>query len=72
MTHPPPIAQPTLTGQMAILEPLRANHEASLLDAARDGQLWDMKVSVIPGPETVARYMPRRSRAGTLEPSCLS
>lgn len=71
MTHLPPIAQPTLTGRMAILEPLQVNHEAALLDAARDGQLWDLTVSVIPGPETVARYIAQAIAgrdAGTMMP----
>jgi RimJ/RimL family protein N-acetyltransferase len=71
MTHLPPIAQPTLTGRMAILEPLQVNHEAALLDAARDGQLWDLTVSVIPGPETVARYTAQAIAgrdAGTMMP----
>jgi N-acetyltransferase len=49
--------QPTLTGRITILRPLLASHEAALLDAARDGELWNLKVSVIPGPETVARYI---------------
>ena len=49
--------QPTLTGRITILRPLLAAHEAALLDAARDGELWNLKVSVIPGPETVASYI---------------
>ena len=49
--------QPTLTGRITILKPLLASHEAALLDAARDGELWNLKVSVIPGPETVAGYI---------------
>jgi N-acetyltransferase len=71
MTHLPPTAQPTLTGHMAILKPLQVSHEAALLDAARDGQLWDLKVSVIPGPETVARYIAQAIAgrdAGTVMP----
>jgi RimJ/RimL family protein N-acetyltransferase len=49
--------QPTLAGETAILEPLRAAHQTALLDAAKDGQLWNLKVSVIPGPPTIASYI---------------
>ena len=49
--------QPTLTGRITILRPLLAGHEPALLDAARDGELWNLKVSVIPGPENVAGYI---------------
>jgi N-acetyltransferase len=49
--------QPTLTGRITILRPLLAGHEPALLDAARDGELWNLKVSVIPGPENVASYI---------------
>jgi RimJ/RimL family protein N-acetyltransferase len=49
--------QPTLTGHITILRPLLAGHEPALLDAARDGELWNLKVSVIPGPENVASYI---------------
>jgi N-acetyltransferase len=57
MTHQSPSPQPTLTGRITVLRPLLATHEAALLDAARDGELWNLTVSVIPGPETVASYI---------------
>ena len=63
--------QPTLTGRITVLRPLLAEHEAALLDAARDGELWNLKVSVIPGPETVASYIAAAlagREAGTVMP----
>jgi N-acetyltransferase len=67
----PQSPQPTLTGRITVLRPLLAEHEAALLDAARDGELWNLKVSVIPGPETVASYIAAAlagREAGTVMP----
>lgn len=49
--------QPTLTGQIVELRPLQQEHAQALLDAAADGQLWNMKLTAVPGPETVDRYI---------------
>ncbi len=49
--------QPTLTGTTVELQPLQAEHAAQLVAAAADGELWNMKVTVIPGLETVAQYI---------------
>ena len=71
MNHQPQSPQPTLTGHVAILRPLLAGHAAALLDAARDGELWKLKVSVIPGPETVVSYIAAAlagREAGTVMP----
>ncbi|MFM0236364.1 GNAT family N-acetyltransferase [Paraburkholderia sediminicola] len=51
------LLQPTLTGQIVELRPLRQEHTQGLLDAAADGQLWNMKLTVVPGPETVGSYI---------------
>jgi len=51
------IAQPTLAGKLVELQPLRPEHAAALLNAAADGQLWNMKVTVVPGPETIEKYI---------------
>lgn len=51
------IAQPTLVGKLVELQPLRPEHAAALLNAAADGQLWNMKVTVVPGPETIEKYI---------------
>jgi RimJ/RimL family protein N-acetyltransferase len=67
----PQSPQPTLIGRITVLRPLLAEHEAALLDAARDGELWNLKVSVIPGPETVASYIAAAlagREAGTVMP----
>ena len=55
--HVSKITQPTLTGTTVELQPLQAEHAAKLVAAAADGELWNMKVTVIPGPETVAQYI---------------
>lgn len=49
--------QPTLTGKAVELQPLQKEHAAQLVQAAADGELWNMKVTVIPGPDTVAQYI---------------
>ena len=53
----PQLIQPTLTGKLVELRPLQQEHADQLLRAAADGQLWNMKVTVIPGPETIASYI---------------
>ena len=57
MTSPSEDLQPHLRGRLVSLHPLQQEHEADLLDAASDGELWNMTVSIIPGPETVAAYI---------------
>ncbi len=52
---PPP--QPTLTGAHVELRPLQPEHAQALLDAAADGQLWNMTLTVVPGPDTVVKYI---------------
>lgn len=51
------LMQPTLTGNTVELRPLQREHAHSLLDAAADGQLWKMKLTVGPGPDTIASYI---------------
>jgi N-acetyltransferase len=53
----PPLVQPTLTGQSVELRPLEQEHTQGLLDAAADGQLWNMKLTVVPGPQTMGGYI---------------
>ena len=55
--HVSKITQPTLTGTTVELQPLQVEHAAKLVAAAADGELWNMKVTVIPGLETVAQYI---------------
>lgn len=49
--------QVTLTGNNVVLMPLQTEHAERLLQAAEDGELWNMKVTVIPGPSTVGQYI---------------
>lgn len=48
---------PILTGERVELRPLDASDRQALLDAAADGQLWNLKVTVVPGPETIDAYI---------------
>jgi RimJ/RimL family protein N-acetyltransferase len=49
--------QPTLTGETVELRPLQAHDASALLHAAADGELWNMTLTVVPGPDTVERYI---------------
>jgi RimJ/RimL family protein N-acetyltransferase len=65
------LTQPTLTGSTIELRPLEEAHRKALLDASADGALWTMKVTVVPGPETVDAYIATAlagQRAGTVMP----
>lgn len=65
------IEQIVLKGNTLELHPLQAEHAAQLVQAARDGELWNMKVTVIPGPDTVEAYMAKAlegRQAGTVMP----
>ncbi|RQT16994.1 GNAT family N-acetyltransferase [Burkholderia contaminans] len=48
---------PILTGERVELRPLDSSDRQALLDAAADGQLWNLKVTVVPGPETIDTYL---------------
>ena len=48
----------TLSGrQWAMLEPMEARHEAELLEAAKDGQLWKLWYTAVASPDAVMAYM---------------
>ncbi|SFB36214.1 Protein N-acetyltransferase, RimJ/RimL family [Collimonas sp. OK607] len=67
----PQFIQPTLVGKLVELLPLQPEHAAALLNAAADGQLWDMKVTVVPGPGTIDKYIATAlegRQAGTVMP----
>ncbi|WP_321889794.1 GNAT family N-acetyltransferase [Paraburkholderia bannensis] len=62
---------PTLTGTTVELRALRETDAPALIEAAADGELWNLKVTVVPGPATVAAYIARAlegERAGTVMP----
>jgi RimJ/RimL family protein N-acetyltransferase len=63
--------QVSLVGQSVELRPLMREHAASLLHAAADGELWDMKVTIVPGPATIDAYLDTAlagREAGTVMP----
>jgi N-acetyltransferase len=67
----PPYDLPTLTGRAIELRPLRADDAPRLLAAASDGELWNLKVTVVPGPATVDAWIATALagvRAGTVIP----
>lgn len=49
--------RPTLTGHFIELRPLEGTHQDALLEASADDELWNMKVTVVPGPDTVDGYI---------------
>jgi RimJ/RimL family protein N-acetyltransferase len=51
--------QPVLTGTLVELRPLRQEDREALLAAAMDGELWNHKLTVIPGPDTIDAYLAR-------------
>lgn len=60
-----------LSGRHVTLRPLDAGDAGALLDAAGDGALWNMTLTVVPGPATVAAYLDtalRGRESGTVMP----
>ena len=51
------MTQITLTGSTVELQPLQREHAAALVEAAADGELWNLNVTNVPGPETVDKYI---------------
>ncbi|WP_454904230.1 GNAT family N-acetyltransferase [Variovorax gossypii] len=49
--------QPTLAGPRILLRPLLASDAAALVDAAADGELWNLPFTVVPSAETVDAYV---------------
>ena len=56
----PWIAPTTLTGQHVALVPLAAEHHDDLVEAVRDGELWQLWYTAIPTPEGMAAEIARR------------
>jgi N-acetyltransferase len=48
-------SQPTLTGTRVQLRPLLRDDRAALLAAAADGELWNLRVTVVPNEDTIDR-----------------
>jgi RimJ/RimL family protein N-acetyltransferase len=49
--------QPALVGKTVELTPLQQDHSLGLLSAAADGVLWNLKSTVVPGPDTIDAYI---------------
>lgn len=47
----------TLTGNLARLEPLGLEHENGLIDAAKDGSLWELWYTSVPAEENTGTYI---------------
>jgi len=63
--------QPALVGDIVELRPLQPEHSAGLLSAATDGELWNLKATVVPGPGTIDGYIENAlagRQAGTVMP----
>ena len=56
----PAIAPITLTGKFVVLEPLSPDHHDGLVEAARDGELWNLWYTSVPAPEQMAAEIERR------------
>jgi N-acetyltransferase len=46
-----------LTDHKIILEPLALVHEECLQDAAKDGELWNIRVTFVPEPDQTKKYI---------------
>jgi len=68
----PRIVEPiTLRGEFARLEPLCREHQAGLVDAVRDGELWKLWYTGVPEPGQMAAEIGRRlglQAAGSMLP----
>ncbi|ANN76235.1 GNAT family N-acetyltransferase [Bordetella flabilis] len=65
------VIQPTLVGETVELRPLQQEHGPELLNAAADGELWNLKVTVVPRAESVDNYIASAlegRKAGTVMP----
>lgn len=50
----------SLVGESVTLEPLSQEHHEGLVDAVRDGDLWDLWYTSVPRPEGVRAEIDRR------------
>jgi N-acetyltransferase len=50
----------TLRGARVTLAPLAPSHEADLIEAVGDGELWKLWYTSIPAPENISREIARR------------
>jgi RimJ/RimL family protein N-acetyltransferase len=57
MTWPPPL---TLRASRATLEPLAQRHQADLVEAVGDGELWNLWYTTVPEPQKMGAEIDRR------------
>jgi len=50
----------TLSGRHASLVPLSPEHEAALIEAVKDGELWRLWYTTVPAPDAMASEIARR------------
>lgn len=65
------LAPVTFKGQHADLVPLSMAHHDDLIDAVKDGELWNLWYTFIPAPERMAAEIERRLKlheAGSMQP----
>lgn len=55
-----PLTPVTLRGQHVILEPLSLEHHDGLVEAATDGELWNLWYTSVPRPENMLAEIERR------------
>ena len=61
----------TLTGELVMLEPLRPDHHDQLVEAVRDGRLWELWYTSVPAPDAMTAEIEDRlaqQAAGTMLP----
>ena len=62
---------PPLEGPRIILRPLQANDADALVNAAQDGELWNLPFTVVPSPSTIDHYLEvalKGREAGSVQP----
>lgn len=50
----------TLEGQYVTLIPLSTNHSDALIEAVKDGELWNLWYTLVPSPQDMAGEIQRR------------
>jgi RimJ/RimL family protein N-acetyltransferase len=71
MQSPPWLHPVTLAGTHVVLEPLSHLHHDDLIEATRDGELWKLWYTAIPGPDGMTDEIDRRlalQAAGSMLP----
>ncbi|KAN0026641.1 hypothetical protein ACTFIV_007630 [Dictyostelium citrinum] len=53
----PLLTTPTLIGKLVTLRKMKIEDRDEILKASTDGELWNLKVTVVPGPTTVDKYI---------------